>query len=133
MTATLAQPALAQALTLATTLADGKSPIPVLGCVRIDLAPAGVTITASNMTTWVTATVAAEGSVAWSGCVGMAELAAFVRSLPASESVTLSATGERLTVAAAGARGRFAVLPAANFPVAMDADREAVRFTLPAA
>lgn len=100
-----------------TPLADARSTIPVMRCVKIEWGDDELTVATSNSIAWVTETKVVSTKGSWRGCIDAERLADIVKSLPKDGVVTLIGKADRLTVATDGIEARFSARTAEDFPV----------------
>jgi DNA polymerase-3 subunit beta len=114
---TVARDAVAPGLARAVALVPNRTTIPILACCRIETGPNELNLGTTDCDVWCTASVHAEASEPWLGCVDAVRLLGFMQSLPAGSSVELTADDQTLTIAADSAKARLAVVPADHFPM----------------
>lgn len=112
-------------LSLTAPVCDRKSPMPILGNVRLSAADGRVTASSTDLQTSVEAHGPCEGKP---GAITMParQLHALVRELPAG-AVSLEVDGRRLVVRANGSTFKLPTLPAADYPALPSAPAEGQR------
>ena len=129
---TISQPELSRLLQQASRALPGKTTnqLPILKFVHLAAADGAVQVTATDLTTRITATAACEIAEPGVLTVDGALFAEFVRGLPPAVPVTLaqepSGRATRLTVDAGSSRARFATLPPDDFPTSPERPEDAV-------
>jgi DNA polymerase-3 subunit beta len=125
--------ALTPALARAAALVPGRTTIPILGCVKLEMGPDGLTLSTTDCDAWYCETVDREKCEPWSGCVDAARLHSFVHSLSPGSPVELAADDSALTIAGADTGARLGVLPGDDFPIVVLRSDEGVTFEVEAA
>lgn len=107
--------ALAGALARAVAFADARSPVPILGCVKLGTTDSGLTITATDMDAEINETLPATVEQSGSLCVSAARLSGLVRGLNPCR-VEIAQEGGQIKLRAARTVASFDVIDSRDFP-----------------
>lgn len=95
--------------------AAGRSTIPVLSFLRMDVRDGVLAMEATGLEVWATAATNVDGSDGVA-VVHAAAVLRFLRALPKGAAVDVATDGDSLSIEAGESRARFSTLPAADFP-----------------
>ncbi len=112
--------AFAAALGAAARLSLKVSPVPPITCVRLDVNPGGLDITATDYDAWLEQTIPVTAPAESMGrgiCVPAHALQRFVGGLTGAGEVRLEVQGTRAKVSQGNSSATFAALPADDFPL----------------
>jgi DNA polymerase-3 subunit beta len=134
MKLTVARDLFAAALARVAPLAPDVTTIPIVGTVRLETGPGGLTVTASDLGRWLTEQVDAEPRATWAGCVDASRLNDLVKSLRAGGDIVLEVADDAVKLMSTSVSARLWVFPADDFPPLPEprGDEPVTRFELDA-
>jgi DNA polymerase-3 subunit beta len=112
---TVNRTALSGVLNDAASIVSPRTTLPILGNVLIRLVNSSLTVEATDLDLYVSATIEAEIEGFWEITVPAKRLAAIVRELP-SETVGIEIAGEKIVIKSGGAKASLFGLSAEEFP-----------------
>ncbi len=117
---TLPREVLLKPLQQVVNVVERRQTLPIMGNLLVQVQDGRVSLTGSDLEVEMVASTTAEGAEAGETTVPARKLFDIVRALPDGAQVTVTQSGERVTVQAARSRFTLSTLPAREFPVVED-------------
>ena len=120
---TVERQALVKALKIINTTIDRKSPIPVVGTVKLVAAAGKLTLAGTNLDQWISTTIGADLAAEFTACVSADTLGRLAQGMPEGAQISLTAGEEfsktglgRVEIKSGRSRYNLSTWPAVDFP-----------------
>ena len=114
---------------------DARAPIPILRTVRLQASGGTLTVTGTDITTWMRVSLPCNGADL-DVCVGAKSLISAVKPVGKADRMTVvevTASGDKIVVSSDGSKVEIETMPACDYPVYPDADKWTAEHSWPAA